>query len=99
MNDHTQPKAKRASRGTADAIRAASIAGFDDLPDSALVSVPIAAKVNGQGESSYWQRAKSEPGFPPIIKLSPRCSRVRVGDLRAYLAKLGAAEPLREQAA
>jgi len=69
--------------------RANLIAGFDDLPDSALVDVPTGAAVMGKGESTFWKDAKDRPGHPKIIKLSTRCSRIRVGDLRAYLARLG----------
>lgn len=44
-----------------------------------------AAQMLGIGVSSFWLKAKSDPAFPEIIKLSPRTSVVRLEDLRAYI--------------
>lgn len=77
--------------GKAHADRAHLIAGFDTLPDTALVDVPTSAAVMGKGESSFWQAVKDKkPGHPQVIKLSTRCARVRVGEIRRYLAQFGA---------
>lgn len=87
----TNESVTRSPRGTPGAAlmaRSALVAGFDDLPNEALISVPAASAVIGKGESSFWLHAKQQEGHPKVIKLSARCSRVRVGDLRAYLAKL-----------
>lgn len=80
--------AKSVGKATED--RAKLIAGFDALPDSALLDVPTSAAVVGYGESKFWGDAKSKPGHPKIIKVSTRCSRVNVGELRAYMRRLGA---------
>lgn len=82
----------KAAKSTAKASedRARMIAGFDDLPDSALVDVPTSAAVMGKGESTFWKDAKERPEHPKVIKVSTRCSRVRVGELRAYMSRLGA---------
>lgn len=76
------------STANADEERARLIAGFDQLPDSALVNVPTGAAVVGEGESTFWKKARHSADHPKIVKLSTRCSRVRVGEIRAYLAMI-----------
>lgn len=71
--------------GLASPERAALVAGFNDLPDCALIDVPTSAAVMGKGESTFWKDAKDRPDHPKVIKLSTRCARVRVGDIRRYL--------------
>lgn len=85
-----QPAAAKSKQpqGDASVTRAKLVAGFDRLPADALVSVKTAAAVMGKGESTFWKDAKDRPGHPKIIKLSTRCSRIRVGELRAYLENL-----------
>jgi hypothetical protein len=85
----TEAKTKQ-PLATASAERAALLKGFDALPDTALVDVPTSAAVMGKGESTFWKDAKDRPDHPKVIKLSTRCARVQVGDLRRYLAAVGA---------
>lgn len=44
-----------------------------------------AAKMLGIGLSTFWVWAKKDPDFPPLVKLSTRCTAVRVSDLQAYV--------------
>jgi predicted DNA-binding transcriptional regulator AlpA len=55
------------------------------LPDEAQVSVKTIAALTGNGVSTIWRYAKN-PDFPKPTKLSARCTRFRVGDVRAWLA-------------
>ena len=90
--------AKTVAKASTD--RARLIAGFDTLPDAALVDVPTSAAVMGKGKSTFWKDAKEKPDHPKVVKLSTRCARVRVGEIRSYLARIGASPSLAtEQAA
>jgi predicted DNA-binding transcriptional regulator AlpA len=67
-----------------------NISGFDQLPDEAVTSVKVIAAVMGSGVSTVWRYAALNPDFPRPIKLSARCTRFRVGEVRAYLKSRGA---------
>lgn len=72
--------------------RAERAKGFDDLPDSALVSVDTWAAIQGVSRSTAWARIKADPQHPRPLRLSRGCTRFKAGDLRSYLtAKQGAA--------
>lgn len=66
-----------------------NISGFDQLPDEAMTSVKVIAALTGNGVSTVWRYAALNPDFPKPIKLSARCTRFRVGEVRAWLAKKG----------
>lgn len=66
-----------------------NISGFDKLPDEAMTSVKVIAALTGNGVSTVWRYAALNPDFPKPIKLSARCTRFRVGEVRAWLAKKG----------
>lgn len=68
-----------------------NISGFDDLPDEAMTSVKVIAALTGNGVSTVWRYAALNPDFPKPVKLSARCTRFRVGEVRAYLKSRGAA--------
>lgn len=55
------------------------------LPDDALVDKHVRRAVTGLGDSETYARI-AEGRFPAALKLGKRCSRHRVGDLRAWLA-------------
>lgn len=55
------------------------------LPDDALVDKHVRRTVTGLGDSETYDRI-AEGRFPAALKLGKRCSRWRVGDLRAWLA-------------
>jgi predicted DNA-binding transcriptional regulator AlpA len=62
---------------------------FGQLPDDALISMATVAAVCGVGISTAWRYAAHDKTFPPAIKLSKRCTRRRLGDIRAYIAAKG----------
>lgn len=66
-----------------------NISQFGQLPDEAQVSVKTIAALTGNGVSTVWRYASTDPTFPRPTKLSPRCTRFRVGEVRAWLAKKG----------
>lgn len=74
--------------GKASKDRARQISGFDALPASAFIDIPTAAAVRGVSESTFWKDAKERAGHPRVIKVSPRCSRIRVGELRQFMKSL-----------
>lgn len=78
-----QPDQHQAKRGKPQPLHAATI------PD-ALLKMPTAAAVAGMSEATLYRRAKSDPSFPKLVKMGKRCTRVRAGDLTAWLAKQGA---------
>ena len=55
------------------------------IPD-ALLNLRTAAAVAGLSESSLYRKAAGDPTFPKLIKMGARCTRVRAGDLTAWLA-------------
>ncbi len=67
--------------------RRPDVSHFDALPDSALVAISALAAVTGGGVSTAWRHVRTDPDFPKPIRLSAGCTRFRVGDIRAYLAK------------
>jgi predicted DNA-binding transcriptional regulator AlpA len=44
-----------------------------------------AAKTLGISLSTFWLWAKKDPDFPPLVKIGPRCTAVRVSDLKAFV--------------
>jgi predicted DNA-binding transcriptional regulator AlpA len=66
-----------------------NISQIGNLPDAAYISVKVIAALTGNGVSTVWRYAANDPTFPKPIKLSARCTRFRVGDVRAWLAKKG----------
>lgn len=46
-----------------------------------------AADALGIGLSTFWRNAKSDPDFPPLIRLSAKATVVRQADLEAYVDK------------
>lgn len=55
------------------------------IPD-ALLTLRTAAAISGLSESTLYRRAASDPSFPKMVKLGARCTRIRAGDLTAWLA-------------
>jgi prophage regulatory protein len=65
------------------------------LPE-ALLTMQTASKVAGLSPDTLYRRAKSDPSFPKLIRIGARCTRIRAGDLTAWLNSLGqSAEPTR----
>ena len=63
-----------------------NVSHFDQLPDSAMVPVKSFGAVLNAGNSTIWRRAKTEPDFPQPIRLGTKCTRWKVGDIRAFIA-------------
>jgi predicted DNA-binding transcriptional regulator AlpA len=65
------------------------------LPE-ALLTMQTASKVAGLSPDTLYRRAKSDPSFPKLIRIGARCTRIRAGDLTAWLNSLGkSTEPTR----
>ncbi|MFT3820461.1 MAG: AlpA family phage regulatory protein [Rubrivivax sp.] len=53
--------------------------------------MPVVAVLAGLSEASLYRRAAIDPTFPKLIKMGKRCTRIRAGDLTAWLAAQAAA--------
>lgn len=51
----------------------------------ALLTLKTASAVAGISEQTIYRRAANDPTFPKLIKLGARCTRIRAGDLSAWL--------------
>lgn len=58
------------------------------VPD-ALLRLPLAAAVAGLSVATLYRRAATDPTFPQLVRMGSRCTRVRAGDLTAWLARQG----------
>ena len=58
-----------------------NVSHFDLLPDSAMVTVKAFSAVLDAGDSTVWQ-----PDFPQPYRLGSKCTRWKVGDIRAFIA-------------
>lgn len=58
---------------------------FDDLPNDAHVDDKTLAEVFGTSTTTIWRRAK-RGDIPKPTRFSSRCTRWRVGDIRAVIA-------------
>ncbi|GAB1391034.1 hypothetical protein MASR1M6_32160 [Rubrivivax sp.] len=66
-------------RATRQPLHAAQIA-------DALLTLRTAAAVAGLSETTIYRKAKEDPTFPRLIRMGRRCTRIRAGDLTAWLA-------------
>lgn len=62
-----------------------NIENIDKLPDMAMVDVKTVAALLGISQMTVWRRARDTEGFPQPKKLSPRCTRWNLGDVRKML--------------
>jgi len=53
-------------------------------PD-ALLKISTASVIAGRGVSTIYLLARKDPTFPKLIKSGARCTRIRAGDLTAWL--------------
>jgi predicted DNA-binding transcriptional regulator AlpA len=58
---------------------------FDNLPDCAVIRLPIVLAVTGRSRASLWNDVKAGT-FPQPLQIGPRSVGWRVGDIRALLA-------------
>ena len=62
------------------------------IPD-ALLTIATTGAVAGMSSSTIYRKAASDPTFPKLVRIGTRCTRIRAGDLTAWLAaQAGAAE-------
>lgn len=66
------------------------ISNFEALPDDARVSAETFAVLMDVHENTVWRRVKRDPSFPKPVKLGVRCTRFRVGDIRAFMKGVAA---------
>ena len=58
---------------------------IDTLPDMAMIDVKTVASLMGVSTMTVWRRANDTPNFPQPMKLSARCTRWKLGDVRKML--------------
>lgn len=81
-SESTKPaQADKRKRGPVDSqpLSAAQIA-------DALLRMKTASAVAGLSEATLYRKAASDPTFPKLVKMGARCTRIRAGDLTAWLA-------------
>jgi predicted DNA-binding transcriptional regulator AlpA len=63
------------------------------LPETGFVRLPLILQVIPVSKSTWWAGVKSGR-FPQSVKLGPRTTAWRVGDIRQLVERLGDAESL-----
>ena len=58
---------------------------IDTLPDMAMIDVKTLASLMGVSTMTVWRRVNDTPNFPQPMKLSARCTRWKLGDVRKML--------------
>lgn len=66
--------------------RAERLKGFDELPGDALIDVATLAALRDRSESKTWEDLKRDPHAPQTLKITKRCTRVRVADARRWVS-------------
>jgi prophage regulatory protein len=75
-----EPLGSKPNRGTnPQPLHAAQIA-------DALLTMRTAAAVSGLSQATLYRKAASDPAFPKLVRMGARCTRIRAGDLTAWLA-------------
>jgi predicted DNA-binding transcriptional regulator AlpA len=62
---------------------------FDDLPDSALIRLPILLCLLPWSRTTIWRRVKDGTLPAPLKMPGSHCVAWRVGDIRRVLASIG----------
>ena len=78
----TQPdkaSAGNSKRSSTQPLHAAQIA-------DALLTLRTASAVAGMSPATIYRRASTDPTFPKLVRMGRRCTRIRAGDLTAWLA-------------
>ena len=79
----------------AAALAMPEVQAFDTLPDSAHIDVKAVAAIRGNSVAQVWRDCKSGR-MPAPTRFSPRCTRWKVGTLRAWLAAQTGERPVNE---
>lgn len=69
----------------------ASLRGFDDLPNSAHVRLPVVRALYGVGPASIWRWVKAGR-MPAPVKVGMQAVAWNVGELRQHLAQCRASK-------
>lgn len=83
---HQKQSAKRRKDSRTRATIPELVAGFDSLPDSKIVLLPVVMAMLSRSRSAVWRLHRSGTLIP--VKLGKRSVGYRVGTVRAYLASL-----------
>lgn len=83
VSTHAAPAGSR-SKHKPQPLHAAQIA-------DALLRMSTAATLSGLSEATLYRKAATDPTFPKLVKMGKRCTRIRAGDLTAWLAAQAAA--------
>ncbi len=54
------------------------------FPD-ALLTLKNSSAISGLSVATIYRRAAVDPTFPKLVRLGARCTRIRAGDLTAWL--------------
>lgn len=76
----TSAQPAKPKRGTVNPqpLHAAQIA-------DALLTIRTAGAVSGLSSATIYRKAASDPTFPKLIRIGTRCTRIRAGDLTAWI--------------
>lgn len=84
MTTNDTKTAQKSARGVAQPLHAAQIA-------DALLKLRTAAAISGLSVATLYRKEQADPTFPRFIKIGARCTRIRAGELTAWLAAQGGA--------
>lgn len=82
-NDQTRSQPRQQRSTNQQPLHAAQIA-------DALLTLKTASAVSGLSEATLYRKAATDPTFPKFVKLGQRCTRIRAGDLTAWIASKAA---------
>jgi prophage regulatory protein len=74
-----QPTTARPTRHFNQPLHTAQIA-------DALLTMRLASTISGLSQATLYRRVATDPTFPKLVKFGARCTRIRAGDLTAWLA-------------
>ena len=74
--------AQKPRKGNPQPLSAAALPG-------ALLNLRTAGAVWGVSIPTIYRKAATDPTFPELIRIGARCTRIRAGDLTAWLAAQG----------
>lgn len=84
MNDAPTSAARRASPVRGHAVNPQPL-HVVQLAE-ALLTIRTSSAVSGLSSATIYRKAATDPTFPKLIKMGKRCTRIRAGDLTAWLA-------------
>ena len=76
---HQVSQSQRPARRAA--LQPADVASQPD----ALLTLRTVSALSGMSEPTLYRRAKDDPTFPRMVRIGQRCTRIRAGDLIAWL--------------